>query len=333
MVRLRTVAVSDVGWTRRRTGRGFTYLDQFGNRLPDEEIARIKSLVIPPAWNDVWICRRPNGHIQAVGTDAKGRRQYLYHPQWRIQRDLLKHDHVLEVARRLPPAREQVSEILGSGRRDLDFAVGTAFRLLDLGYFRIGSDTYASTNGSFGLTTLRREHVRRQGNLLVFRFTAKSGVQQSVVIDDPEVIEAVEVLRRRRGGGEELLAYKDGRTWRDLTATHVNERLRQLLACEVSAKDFRTWHGTVHAAVALAARPAESPTGRKRAIAAAMREVAQHLGNTPTVARASYVDERVIERYQAGQTIAVAVRRAEKETLPLERQAIVERAVLRLLRS
>ena len=333
MVRLRRVSVNDVGWTRRRSGRGFSYLDHAGNRLSAEDMARIKSLVIPPAWTDVWICPHPRGHIQAVGTDAKGRRQYLYHPQWRIQRDQLKHDHVLEVARRLPPAREQVSSILASGRRDLDFAVATAFRLLDLGYFRIGSDTYTATNGSYGLTTLRRDHVRRRGSELIFSFTAKSGVEQSVRIDDPEVIEAVEVMRRRRGGGLELLAYKEGRSWHDLTATHVNDRLRQLLACEVSAKDFRTWHGTVHAAFALARRPAESRTSRKRAIAAAMREVAEHLGNTPTVARASYVDERVIERYQSGLTIAPAVRRADREPLPLVRQAVLERAVLRLLRS
>jgi DNA topoisomerase IB len=333
MVRLRRVSVNDVGWTRRRSGRGFSYLDHAGNRLSAEDVARIKSLVIPPAWSDVWICPHPRGHIQAVGTDAKGRRQYLYHPQWRIQRDQLKHDHVLEVARRLPPAREQVSSILASGRRDLDFAVATAFRLLDLGYFRIGSDTYTASNGSYGLTTLRRDHVRRRGHELVFSFTAKSGVEQSVRIDDPEVIEAVEVMRRRRGGGLELLAYKEGRSWYDLTATHVNDRLRQLLACEVSAKDFRTWHGTVHAAVSLARRPAESQTARKRAIAASMREVAEHLGNTPTVARASYVDERVIERYQSGLTIAPAVRRADREPLPLVRQSILERAVLRLLRS
>jgi len=333
MVRLRTVSVSDPGWTRRRVGRGFSYRDLAGDCLPAEDVARIRALVIPPAWTNVWICPHPRGHVQAVGTDAKGRRQYLYHPQWRIQRDLLKHEHVLEVAKRLPAARDKVSEILGSRERGLDFAVATAFRLLDLGYFRIGSDTYASTNGSFGLTTLRREHVRRQGQMLVFRFTAKSGVAQSVVIDDPSVIDAVEVMRRRRGGGGELLAYKQGRNWCDLTATHVNERLRVLLECEVSAKDFRTWHGTVHAAVALAQRPADTATKRKRAVAAAVRDVAEHLGNTPTVARASYVDERVIERYQAGQTIGAAVRRAEKTELPLDRQAIIERAVLRLLRS
>jgi DNA topoisomerase-1 len=332
VVRLRTVSVSDVGWTRRRAGRGFTYLDAAGRRLPPEQVARIKQLAIPPAWTDVWICPHERGHVQAVGTDAKGRRQYLYHPQWRIQRDLLKHDHVLEVAGRLPPARTEVASVLRSGSPDLDFAVATAFRLLDLGYFRIGSDTYASTNGSYGLTTLQRQHVRRQGESLVFCFTAKSGVEQCVVIDDPAVVEAVEVMRRRRGGGV-LLGYRDGRRWRELTAAQVNDSLRDLLGCEVSAKDFRTWHGTVHAAVALAARPAESRTARKRAIAAAMREVAEHLGNTPTVARASYVDERVIERYQSGQTIAAAVRRAEREATADARQARLERAVLRLLRS
>lgn len=331
MARLRTVSVSDVGWTRRRSGRGFTYLDERAERLSVEHVERVKALVIPPAWRDVWICRYPNGHVQATGIDAAGRLQYLYHPDWRVQRDRIKHAQVLGVARRLPEARLAVADILASRTRDLPYAVATAFRLLDLGYFRIGSDTYASSNGSYGLTTLRREHVRRRGGLLVFTFTAKSGVTQSIEIADETVIEAVESLRRRRGG-EVLLAYRQGRSWRDLTAGQVNDQLKVILGCEVSAKDFRTWHGTVHAAVSLAGRPAQSRTARKREISAAMKDVAEHLGNTPTVARASYVDPRVIERYESGRTIAAAVAKVQRAPTPDERQARLERAVLRLLR-
>ncbi|MDQ3627517.1 MAG: DNA topoisomerase IB [Actinomycetota bacterium] len=331
MARLRSVSVSDAGWTRRRSGRGFIYLDERGERLPDPSVERVKALVIPPAWRDVWICRYANGHVQATGIDAAGRLQYLYHPDWRVQRDRIKHEQVLRVARRLPEARLAVAEILASGARDLPYAAATAFRLLDLGYFRIGSDTYASSNGSYGLTTLRREHVRRHAGLLVFEFTAKSGITQSIQIADETVIEAVESLRRRRGG-EVLLAYRQGRTWRDLTAAQVNEQLKVIVGRGVSAKDFRTWHGTVHAAVSLAGRTARSSTARKREISAAMKDVAEHLGNTPTVARASYVDPRVIEGYQAGRTIAAAVAKAERDASPDLRQDRIERAVLRLLR-
>ncbi|MGI8614218.1 MAG: DNA topoisomerase IB [Nocardioidaceae bacterium] len=333
MPRLRNVSAAEPGFTRRRAGRGFVYLDSRGVQLGVAEVARIRSLVIPPAWKDVWICRHPNGHIQAVGTDAKGRRQYLYHPYWRVRRDALKHDHVLEVASRLPAARLRVREVLATPAVGLEHATATAFRLLDLGYFRIGSDTYASANGSYGLTTLRREHVRRRGAVLVFEFRAKSGVEQLIEIRDAVTIAAVEPMRRRRGGGEELLAYKEERIWRDLTAAHVNDYLKQLIGEDVSAKDFRTWHGTVHAAVALAQRPATTVTARKRTVAAAMREVATHLGNTPTVARASYVDDRVIERYYEGRDISAALRRAERKRDESARQQVVERALLTLLRS
>jgi len=331
VARLRSVSVSDVGWTRRRSGRGFNYLDEWGERLPVEDIERVEALVIPPAWRDVWICRYTNGHVQATGVDAAGRLQYLYHPDWRAQRDRIKHEQVLRVARRLPRARVVVADILASGARDLPYAAATAFRLLDLGYFRIGSDTYASSNGSYGLTTLRREHVRRRGGLLVFEFTAKSGITQSIEIADEMVIEAVDSIRRRQGG-EVLLAYRQGRTWRDLTAAQVNDQLKEIIGRDVSAKDFRTWHGTVHAAVSLAGRPATTKTARRREVSAAMKDVARHLGNTPTVARASYVDPRVIERYDSGRTIAAAVVRAERDLTPDQRQVRLERAVLRLLR-
>jgi DNA topoisomerase-1 len=331
-MRLRTVSPGDVGWARRRSGRGFVYLDETGAVLGPDDVARIKALVVPPAWTDVWISPYPNGHIQAVGTDAKGRRQYLYHDQWRVKRDLAKHERVLAMARRLPQARRQVTEALHAEGMPLDRALATAFRLLDLGYFRIGSDTYATENGSYGLTTLERRHVTRVGRRLEFEFEAKSGVVAHIEIVDPVVLASVETMRRRRNRDEVLLAYRQRRRWSRLAATDVNDYLKDLLGGEASAKDFRTWHGTVHAAVALARQSADSERARKRAVAAAMREVAEHLGNTPTVARRSYVDARVIDLFSAGRTIAAAVDRADtlRPNDP-RRQQTLERAVLKLL--
>ena len=331
-MRLRRSNPAEPGWTRRRAGRGFRYLDASGHVLAPDEAARCAALVIPPAWKDVWIAPYPNGHIQSIGVDAKGRRQYIYHPDWRTRRDRAKHDRVLAVAHHLPSARRAVNSDLQADGMPIERALATAFRLLDLGYFRIGSDTYTSENGSYGLTTLERRHVHRHGDLLLFEFVAKSGINQHIEIVDPHVLASVETMRRRREGGETLLAYRQGRRWRKLSAGDVNEYLRELLGGEVSAKDFRTWHGTVLAAVALAQVPATSRTGQKRATAAAMREVAQYLGNTPAVARASYVDDRVVDRYLAGDTIAPAIARAERYPLgDVRRTEVEERAVLRLI--
>ena len=324
------VSSSSPGWTRRRSGRGFAYLDQHGERLPASDVARIKSLVIPPAWRDVWICPHPNGHLQAVGTDDAGRRQYLYHPHWRVRRDEEKFLRVARAARALPKARAVLEEHLGTDGMSLERASAAAVRLLDLGYFRIGSDTYAE-NGSFGLTTLERRHVRRRGDVLVFTFVGKSGVEHRIEIDDPLSVAAVETMRRRRGGSERLLAYQETRRWLDLAATHVNDYLRASTGEELTAKDFRTWHATVLAAAALAAsdEPGDTERSRKRAIRAAMVEVSAYLGNTPAMARSSYVDPRVIDLYEDGVTIETAVRRSYPD--PAARQAGLERAVLRLL--
>ena len=333
MARLRRSSPDDLGWSRRRAGTGFVYLDHGGTRLPVEDVERVKGLVIPPAWADVWICPWPNGHLQAVGTDDAGRRQYLYHPDWRTQRDAAKHARVLEFGRVLSKAREQVLVDLGTEGMSQDRACAVAVRLLDLGYFRIGNDVYAEQNGSFGLTTLRRRHVRRKGTTLVFCFVGKSGVEHSVTIDDSATVAALEVMRRRRGRpDDELLAWKERARWRDLDAGHVNDYVRRATGVDATAKDFRTWHATVIAAAALAATPEPGHTraSRKRAVAATMREVAEYLGNTPALARSSYVDPRVVDAYEEGRTIASAVRR--KAATPGERQTILERAVLRLLR-
>ena len=249
-----------------------------------------------------------------------------------MKRDLAKHERVLEMSRQLPRARRQVAEALHAEGMPLDRALATAFRLLDLGYFRIGSDTYATENGSYGLTTLERRHVTRVGKRLQFEFTAKSGVVARIEIVDPVVLASIETMRRRRNRDDVLLAYREHGHWSRLAATDVNDYLKELLGAETSAKDFRTWHGTVHAAVALARQPAGSERARKRAVAAAMREVGEHLGNTPTVARGSYVDARVIDLFSDGRTIAAALDRADKlRPNDPKRQQIIERAVLKLL--
>ncbi len=333
MARLRRSSPDDPGWSRRRAGKGFVYLDRDGARLADDDVERVKSLVIPPAWRDVWICPWPNGHLQAVGTDDAGRRQYLYHPDWRTQRDAAKHARVLEFGRVLSKAREQVLVDLGTEGMSQDRACAVAVRLLDLGYFRIGNDVYAEENGSFGLTTLQRKHVRKRGSTMVFEFVGKSGIEHSITIDDPATVAALEIMRRRRGpADEELMAWKEGRRWHDLDSGHVNDYVRRTTGLEATAKDFRTWHATVLAAASLAetTEPGITRASRKRAEVAAMKEVAEFLGNTPALARSSYVDPRVVDAYEEGITIKAATRR--KAATPSERQTYLERAVLRLLR-
>jgi DNA topoisomerase IB len=273
-----------------------------------------------------------NGHLQAVGTDDAGRRQYLYHPDWRTRRDAEKFDRMQEFGKALARARELVLTDLGREGMPLERACAASVRLLDLGYFRIGNDVYADENGSFGLTTLERRHVKRRQDRLVFAFTGKSGVDHEIEIDDVVVIEAIEIMRRRRGQDLRLLSYKDGRSWRAVLPDLVNTYVRASTGLEATAKDFRTWHATVLAAAALAETPEPGETGasRKRAVSGAMKEVASFLGNTPTLARSSYVDPRVIEAYEHGRTIERTTRRTFDN--PDERQAALERATLRLIR-
>ncbi len=334
MVRLRTVSPSDPGWTRRRAGKGFVYLDHLGVRLPPEDRERCQRLVIPPAWEEVWICQRPNGHLQAVGTDAAGRRQYLYHAEWRRKRDESKHDRVLEVAARLPRARRRVAVHLQLDGMPYERALATAFRLLDLGFFRIGGENYAEANQSYGLATIRKEHVTLENHNVVFDFVAKSGQERYVALADDLVRASVADLLRRRGGGPELLAYKDGRRWKDVTSTEINAYVKEQVGGEVSAKDFRTWHGTVIAAVALAGASAvaTTATSRKRAVASAMKQVAEYLGNTPTVARSSYVDPRVIDLFADGVTISPRLASLDDDLSDGSTHGKVERAVLNLLK-
>ena len=333
MPRLRRTSPEQPGWTRRRAGRGFVYLDESGRRLPEPLAQRARDLVIPPAWKDVWITPHENGHLQAVGTDDAGRRQYLYHPEWRLRRDAEKFDRMLVFGKALSRARERVLVDLGLEGMPLERACAAAVRLLDLGYFRIGNDVYATDNGSFGLTTLERRHVRRHQDRLIFTFVGKSGVEHHIEIDDQVVISAIDVMRRRRTPQDpRLLAYRNGRSWRSILPDLVNDYVRDTTGIEATAKDFRTWHATVLAAAALAEtpEPGQSKASRKRAVSGAMKEVSSFLGNTPTLARSSYVDPRVIDAYERGKTIERATRR-EYDTTD-ERQAALERATLKLLR-
>ena len=295
------------GWSRVRHGRGFRYLDMDGRALETIDVDRCKKLVIPPAWQEVWICPVENGHLQAVGTDDAGRRQYLYHPAWRERRDAEKFTHMEGFAARLlqrrAAARRQIGEEL-----DLRTVAATTFALLDLGMFRVGSGRYTEENGSYGLTTIEKSHVFPEGDGMTFAYVAKSGQELEVTVRDARVVEVLQKLRRRRGGGPELLAFREDGRWRDLNAEHVNEYVKGMLGPDYSAKDFRTWRGTVVAAHALARSDRSSTTARKRAVSAAMREVSEHLGNTPTVARASYVDPRVVDLFHDGVTVQPAHR-------------------------
>ena len=322
MPRLRRVRIDSPGWTRTRVGDGFVYLDGHGQRVTDpDELDRLTSLAIPPAWQEVWISPWAGGHIQAAGVDAAGRRQYLYHSQWRLRRDRLKHDHVLDVARRLPQARKQVIVDLDQSGWPRTKALALAFRLLDLAYFRAGNETYARTNGSYGLATLRREHVQIRADRSVrFLYPAKSGQVRDVVVEDPEVARLVTSLRRRSGGGQELLAWRQGRTWYDVTSADVTGYVKTVLGDDASPKDFRTWHATVLAARGLAegGPPPRSDRARRKVVTEVVREVADALGNTPAVCRASYIDARLVDLWERGETIGPTRSRDEAERSVLE---------------
>jgi DNA topoisomerase I len=312
-MRLRRADPAGPGYTRRRRGKGFSYVDMAGEPLTDAaELGRIRALVIPPAWQQVWICPDPRGHIQAVGVDAAGRRQYRYHDVWRTKRDAAKFDHVLGVARRLPDLRARIAEHLAQRGFGRERVLAAAARLLDIGVFRVGGERYASEDdpsgeATYGLATLLREHVRVRGAAMEFRYRAKGGIERAQRVVDARVAAVVKGLLRRDDDDPDLFAYRDGRQWRDVRSGDVNAYLQEHShGCEISAKDFRTWHATVLAALVLAGTPAKSPTGRRRAVSAAMREVAEYLGNTPTVARASYVDPRVVDLYHAGTVVKLA---------------------------
>ena len=312
MAELRRVEVSEPGITRHPAAQGFVYVDEDGEQARDPEVLRrIEELVIPPAWTDVWICPYPMGHIQATGTDAAGRKQYRYHSMWRERRDQEKFDGMLHFARALPRLRGRVSEDLALGGLPRDRALGDAARLLDRGFFRVGGEGYAAENETYGLATMQKRHVTvTRENMIVFDYVEKSGKRRVQRIMDDDVVQVLTTLKRRRGGGHELLAYKRGKRWYDIRSEDINEYVKDRAGGEYTAKDFRTWNATVRAALALAvAAPAASGPAavRRKAETRAVKEVAEYLGNTPAVARASYIDPRVFDRFGQGLTVGGAL--------------------------
>ena len=336
MTRLRRVDCSEPGIRRLRRGRGFSYADARGRPITDAETRdRIRGLAIPPAWEDVWICPQPNGHIQALGTDARGRRQYRYHDEWRRRRDREKFDQMVEFAQRLPRLRRRTARQVCGAAPTRERVLAGAVRLLDRGFFRIGGEEYAEENGTYGLATMRKDHVRLEpGNVVVFDYPAKGGKRMLQSVVDPDVHRLVAELKRRRGGSDELLAYKNARRWHDVHSADINEHVKELTGGDFTAKDFRTWSATVLAAVAVAGLDVVSGSraARKRLVRCAVEEVAHYLGNTPSVCRASYIDPRVFDRFDAGATIAAALERIPAAGLadPVGRTTI-ERAVLDLI--
>jgi DNA topoisomerase IB len=332
-VRLRYSNPSIPGFTRQRRGRGFSYFDESGGRLVDADVLeRLRGLAIPPAWTDVWICPWPNGHLQATGRDAAGRLQYLYHPVWREERDREKFERMVEFARSLPELRRAVGRDLSQRRLSRARLLACATRLLDRGFFRIGGEEYAEGNGSFGLATLQKRHVRLPDRgVMVFDYVAKGGKPRAPRIVDPGAYAVIRTLKRRPGGPQ-LLCYRNGNGWAPVRSDDVNAYIREHTAGPYSAKDFRTWHATVLAAVSLAVlgERAGTESVRRRVASHATREVSRYLGNTPTVCRDSYIDPRVFEGFYDGRTIDVDID-AIAEDVDEPELLSAEAAVLELL--
>ncbi|HEY6636934.1 MAG TPA: DNA topoisomerase IB [Solirubrobacterales bacterium] len=338
MGRLRRIDCASPGITRRRRGRGFEYLDQStGERITDEDVLqRIKTLAIPPAWEEVWVCADPLGHIQATGMDARSRKQYRYHDRWRERRDRQKFDAMVDFADSLPKLREQVERDLRRRKISRERVLACAVRLLDRGFFRIGSEDYAEENETYGLATMRKRHVMVDGDKVVFDYEAKGGKRRLQVVGDKAIAGLVKTLRQRSGGGHELLAYRNGREWSDLRSDEINEYIKEVVGEDHSAKDFRTWNATVLAAVVLAAsareRDMSTKGGRNRAKRDAVKQVSHYLGNTPAVCRASYIDPRVFDRFDGGLTVGGVFERLPEDPADWpEIQRPIEEAVLDLI--
>ena len=323
------------GWRREGSRGRFRYLDARGNRITDEDsLERIKSLAIPPAWKDVWISANTSSKLQATGVDGAGRKQYLYHPSFRAQREQEKYDKLIRFAEGLPDLREAMAEHMDNDLLDRDRVSAIATRLINRGWFRVGTERYAKESKTFGITTLRKNHVTVRGHRIAFHFRGKHRSEIRTILVDSELAESVkELLALPRGA--RLFRYEwDGALYA-LTGAKLNEYVRTNLGKDFTAKDFRTWGGTLLAAIALAEHgPAESETEARRAVTAVMRRVGEQLGNTPAVARGSYVSPAVIDQYLDGTTIEdfrprhLRVVGARDLGLDLEEQAL-----LSLLRS
>jgi DNA topoisomerase-1 len=323
------------GWRRKRSGSGFRYFDARGNEIEDEEaLARVESLVIPPAWRDVWISPSGRAKLQATGVDRAGRTQYLYHPDFRAAQEQEKFDRLVLFAERLPELRKAMAKHMDRDGLDPDRVCAIAVSLINLGWFRVGSERYARKYRTYGITTLLKSHVTVRGSRIAFRYRSKHRAWVRAALVDEELAESVKELLELPGG-RRLFRYRLNGEIYNLTARRLNEYVGTHLGDEFTGKDFRTWGGTLIAAISLAERgPAETETEAKRAVAAVMRMVGEKLGNTPAVARSSYVSPAVIEQYLDGRTLEdfrprrLRVVRARETELDPEEQAL-----LSLLRS
>jgi DNA topoisomerase-1 len=331
---LRHVSDEGPGITRRRSGSGFSYRDASGAVIKDKAtLERIRKLAIPPAYRDVWICPHPNGHIQATGRDAKGRKQYRYHPDWRMARDATKYEHIMEFAHGLPALRARVDQDMGRRGLGRDKVLATVVHLLDTTLIRVGNEDYAQANESYGLTTLRDRHVAVEGNALRFEFKGKSGKMWNLKLRDRRVAKVVRACQDLPG--QELFQYIDENGERqNVTSADVNEYLREASGRDITAKDFRTWAGTVLAAMALSEfEKFDNATAAKRNVKAAIERTAAKLGNTPTICRKCYVHPEVLDSYLQGSLLVQVQKEVEaelREDLPTLKPE--ETAVLAFLR-
>jgi DNA topoisomerase-1 len=317
------------GWTRVGSRRHFRYLDGRGKRITDPaKLERIQELAIPPAWKEVWISPRPTAKLQATGVDAAGRRQYLYHEDYRAAQEEAKFHKLVRFADALPAFREAMSKHMELEPMSPEWTCAVAVRLINLGWFRVGDDRYTKAHRTFGITTLRKSHVKVRGSRIAFRFRAKHRIWVRTALVDTELAEAMRELLNTRGS--RLFHYRVEGDVYNLTARRLNDYIAEFMGEEFTAKDFRTWGGTLVAAVAFAERPPpETTTEAKRTVAAVMRTVGERLGNTPAVARASYVSPAVVEQYRDGRTIDdfrprhLRVVRARETGLNPEEQALV----------
>jgi DNA topoisomerase-1 len=324
------------GW--RRAGsrrRGFRYYDGRGREITDEaKLARIDALRIPPAWRDVCISPRPTAKLQATGYDAAGRKQYLYHPDFRAAQEEAKFDKLIRFAEALPRFREAMAEHMALEPMAPEWTCAVAVRLINLAWFRVGEERYAKEHKTFGITTLRKSHVTVRGSRIAFRFRGKHRIWVRTAVVDSELADAMKVLLKAPGG-RRLFRYRHDDETYNLTARRLNDYITEYMGDEFTAKDFRTWGGTLVAAIALAERgPAETATEAKRVVAGVMRTVGERLGNTPAVARSSYVSPAVVEQYLDRRTIEDFrprhLRVVGARDLGLDRE---EQALVSLLRS
>ena len=296
-----------MGWSRRGRKGAFRYVDESGRQIVDAaQIARIEALAIPPAWKDVWISPRPGAKLQATGRDKAGRKQYLYHADFRAAQEQAKYDKLIRFAERLPELRASMVEHLDKDGLDRERVSAVALRLIDLGWFRVGSERYARESRTYGITTLTKRHVSVRGRRIALSFRGKHRVQVRTTLVDDELAAAMKDLLKVKG--PRVFEYEWEGSLYNLTSKRLNDYVKLYLGPEFTAKDFRTWGGTLTAAVGLAERARkhgfpETPTDEKRSIAAVMRRVAEQLGNTPAVCRASYVSPAVIDQYLEGRTL------------------------------